>query len=214
MCPESGEEIWKEDPSTPIPPRFPGGKGLRHETSEAKAGEERHSPQGRWGMTFPAPGRWDQRSRAAPSFKPGSERAGPWLAMKARGQGSRGWDHDGEHGRKQRRVPTRLWPAPGQSPRKASQSCLTLTASPFSTAHWPPLQASQAAMDISGTQYSSGGVSTEMGTWAPPCPPSPPSINFTQEAPTASPPEPPPSWAQGSRSARPTPGNRNWDQEK
>lgn len=107
--------------------------------------------------------------------------------MKARGQGSRGWDHDGEHGRKQGRVPTRPWLAPRQPPSKASQSRLTRTASPFSAAHWPPLQAGQAAMGISGTQYSSGEVPTEMGTWAPLCHLSPASINFTQEAPTGSP---------------------------
>ena len=53
-CPESGEEIWKEDPRTPIPPRFPGSKGLRHETSEAKAGQEGQS-LGMLGHDFPSP---------------------------------------------------------------------------------------------------------------------------------------------------------------
>lgn len=51
------------------------------------------------GRDFPSPREMGSKEQSSsPSLGPGSERAGPWLAMKARGQGPQGWGHSGEQG--------------------------------------------------------------------------------------------------------------------
>lgn len=93
-----GEKAGKRAPvptSPPLPRRQPPQP--TELTQAALEGSQRrrgHRPQEFWGTTLSAPRRWDHEgSEKRPNLepeRPGSERAGPWLAMKAACAGARG----------------------------------------------------------------------------------------------------------------------------
>lgn len=137
-------------PSIPISSVPPEGAlpSSRAETRglRSKGRTEGRRPRGLWGVTFPAPRRWDQgrseQHRELDTSQPGSKRPGPWLAMKAEGTETQEVGSQWGGRLKEGVCSHEDLAAPSHWLGKAAASQSRVTpqpaGSPFSVACWPP----------------------------------------------------------------------------